>query len=78
MGKFIFKSKCYGFIKIRIEYENSLSYEEYDYLQYKINWYYLSLNPNAIHLLKNNQDKINWNYLSKNPSIFEDEQMPVV
>jgi len=27
----------------------------------------LSLNPNAISLLKVNQDKINWHYLSSNP-----------
>jgi hypothetical protein len=30
----------------------------------------LSRNPNAIELLKENQDKINWNELSSNPSIF--------
>lgn len=36
----------------------------------KINWTYLSLNPNAIHLLEKNQDKIIWFNLSKNPSIF--------
>ena len=30
----------------------------------KINWEYLSFNPNAIELLKKNKDKINWNYLS--------------
>ena len=34
----------------------------------KIDWNYLSLNPNAIHLLEKNFDKINWNYLSKNPN----------
>ena len=31
----------------------------------------LSPNPNAIHILEQNQDKINWNSLSANPSIFE-------
>jgi hypothetical protein len=31
----------------------------------------LSLNPNAIHLLKQNKDKIDWDELSKNPNIFE-------
>jgi len=30
----------------------------------------LSLNPNAIELLKENQDKIDWDNLSLNPSIF--------
>ncbi len=30
----------------------------------------LALNPNAIELLKDNQDKINWYMISKNPSIF--------
>ena len=28
----------------------------------------LSLNPNGIHLLKNNVDRIDWHYLSKNPN----------
>ena len=32
----------------------------------KLNWNYLSINPNAIQLLKENQDKIHWNNLSKN------------
>jgi len=26
----------------------------------KINWYFLSGNPNAIHLLEKNLNKINW------------------
>jgi len=34
----------------------------------KINWDYLCLNPNAIHLLEQNPNKINWNFLSENPS----------
>ena len=38
----------------------------------------LSTNPNAIDLLKNNQDKIDWYSLSSNPSIFEDESIPIV
>jgi hypothetical protein len=42
----------------------------------KINWAFLSLNPNAIELLKNNQDKIDRYKFSLNPSIFEDEPMP--
>ena len=34
----------------------------------KINWYSLSSNPNAIHLLEQNMDKICWNSLSANPN----------
>ena len=33
-----------------------------------IDWFYLSLNPNAIELLKENLDKIDWNRLSRNPN----------
>ena len=36
----------------------------------KINWNYLSKNPEAIHLLEKNVDKINWSKLSQNPAIF--------
>ena len=34
----------------------------------KLNWYGLSSNPNAIHLLEQNRDKINWVGLSRNPN----------
>ena len=34
----------------------------------KLVWCWLSLNPNAIHLLEKNQDKINWSWLSLNPN----------
>jgi hypothetical protein len=34
----------------------------------KINWDWLSRNPNAILLLERNLDKINWNWLSRNPN----------
>ena len=34
----------------------------------KLNWRYLSLNPNAIELLKENPDKIDWVILSRNPN----------
>jgi len=37
----------------------------------KINWLFLSSNPNAIPLLERNPDKISWYWLSENPSIFE-------
>jgi len=36
-----------------------------------INWNNLSLNKNAIDLLKNNKDKIEWNNLSLNPNAIE-------
>jgi hypothetical protein len=36
----------------------------------KINWYGLSLNSNAIHILEKNINKINWILLSFNSSIF--------
>jgi len=34
----------------------------------KLNWMWLSLNPNAIHLLEQNPDKIDWIHLSENPN----------
>ena len=37
----------------------------------KINLYNLSLNPNAIELLKENQDKIDWDFLSFNTNAIE-------
>jgi hypothetical protein len=37
----------------------------------KINWIWLSRNPNAIHLLEQNIDNISWYWLSLNPNIFE-------
>ena len=37
----------------------------------KIDWYSLTINPNAIELLEKNQDKIDWYSLSENPAIFE-------
>ena len=35
----------------------------------KINWFELSKNPNAIHILENNLDKVYWNYLSYNQNV---------
>ena len=37
----------------------------------KIDWVYLSLNPNAIDLLKENKDKIDWRCLTANPNAIE-------
>jgi hypothetical protein len=34
----------------------------------KVYWAYLSLYPNAIHILEKNLDKVNWAYLSRNPN----------
>jgi hypothetical protein len=34
----------------------------------KLNWYFLSSNPNAISLLEDNFDNIDWFYLSSNPN----------
>ena len=33
-------------------------------------WYWLSSNPNAIHILEKNLDKTDWYWLSSNPNIF--------
>jgi len=34
----------------------------------KLDWYWLSRNPNVIHLLEKNPEKINWSGLSQNPN----------
>ena len=34
----------------------------------KVYWYYLSENPNAIHILEQNLDKVKWDCLSVNPN----------
>ena len=34
----------------------------------RLNWFWLSANQNAIHLLEENIDKIDWNMLSVNPN----------
>jgi len=44
-----------------------------------LNWEGLSTNPNAIDLLKENQEKIDWNYLSSNPNAIKLlEENPVI
>jgi len=55
----------------RIAYENRLGVEEYNKLSNKVDWWYVSLNPNAIELLRANPDKINWGALSMNPKAIE-------
>jgi len=56
------------FIKERIEYEKGLSEEEYKKIDIYdvLDWSYISANPNAIDILKDNIDKINWFELSSN------------
>ena len=70
MEIFIKKFKCDSYSRKKID---------------KIDWDFLSINPNATHilekykekindaieLLRKNPDKINWIALSRNPSIFE-------
>ncbi len=34
----------------------------------KVDWYWLSSNPNAIHLIEQNLDKVDWDELSRNPN----------
>ena len=34
----------------------------------RVNWYRLSSNPNAIHILEKNLDKVDWSELSLNPN----------
>ena len=36
----------------------------------RLDWSYLSENPNATHILEKHPDKIDWNMLSRNPEIF--------
>jgi hypothetical protein len=47
-------------------------FEEYKLLPWipidKLNWFALSSNPNATHLLEQNQNKIFWDELSSNPN----------
>jgi ribosomal protein L24E len=51
--------------------ETNLDHSTVRYLknyQDKIDWNWLSNNPNAIHLLKNKKNKILWDWLSSNPN----------
>ena len=44
-------------------------YEFLDFIDInKVDWEFLSENPNAIHVLEKNLDKIVWRYLSENPN----------
>ena len=58
--------------KTKLLKENIGKYKLLDWINAeKINWNHLSLNKNAIHILKKNIDKIRWEYLSSNINIFE-------
>jgi len=56
------------FVKERIEYENGLTPEDYDMLEDTevLDWSYLTENPSAINILKENSGKIVWSLLSNN------------
>ena len=56
------------FVKERIEYENGLTPEDYDMLEDTevLDWCYLTENPSAIDILKENPGKIVWSLLSNN------------
>ena len=58
-------------LKKRVAYENRLGVEEYNKLSNKVNWEYLSMNPNAIELLRANPSKIDWRALSMNPKAID-------
>ena len=58
-------------LKERVANENSLGVEEYNKLSNKVDWEYLSTNPNAIELLRANPSKIDWRALSKNPNAID-------
>lgn len=58
-------------LRERVAYENSLGLEEYNKLSNKVDWEYLSTNPNAIELLRANPSKIDWRALSKNPNAID-------
>jgi hypothetical protein len=43
----------------------------------KINWFWLSLNPNAIDYLEENTENIDWNYISRNSNIFTNKYINI-
>ncbi len=51
---------------------NVWTYELLDWINpEKIQWNWLSMNPNALDLLEKNHEKIHWRILCANPSIFK-------
>ena len=63
--------KAIKLLKEQVEYENRLPIEKYKKLGNKINWLFLSNNPNAIEILKANKGKIKLHVLSNNPKAIE-------
>ena len=51
----------------QVNIEMQLRYPFYEHTD-KINWAWLSSNPNAIELLEKNLDKVDWLWLSLNPN----------
>jgi len=63
--------KAIKLLKEQVEYENRLPIEKYKKLGNKINWLFLSNNPNAIEILKANKGKIKLHVLSNNPKAID-------
>ena len=71
---------AYSYSIIKYSNQKQFNIDEYDYLMFGcklLSWCEISSNPNAVELIKNNQDKIDWHLLSANPAIFVDEPMPI-
>ena len=58
-------------LRERAVVENNMSKKDYKKLEDKIDWDYLSTNPNAIELLKEYPHKINWEMLSANTAAID-------
>jgi hypothetical protein len=58
-------------LRERAVVENNMSKKDYKKLEDKIDWDYLSTNPNAIELLKKYPHKINWEMLSANTAAID-------
>jgi hypothetical protein len=58
-------------LRERAVLENNMSKKDYKKLGDKIDWVSLTINPNAIELLKEYPHKIKWEYLSANPAAID-------
>lgn len=65
--------KAYELLRDRVEYEKTLTEEEYYSLEYnmRLSWKYLSENIGVIEILKANPEKICWKYLAVNKNAIE-------